>query len=189
MATWNQGCPWKKKLTHMRGTTAVLTQLKAAVEKLNDNYIMSDPALAVGTCGLKVSVGAIVNNIGGSLYTKTATANLALPACATVPTAKYGGFAFQIGADGTIDVIAASNNACGYSSTASAIAGLSAVAASHSRIGTLAQYAGVCNFVPGTSHLSGAGAATSAAATFTDAQTLFEIIGASITCSVPDTDI
>lgn len=189
MATWSQGCPWKKKLTHMRGVSDVLNEMSTALEQVQSkSYVLTDVSAAIGTCQLKVSLAATDYTVNGIQYSKTAVANQALPACATVPTAKYGAFAWQIGSDGTVDGVAATANATGYSTAAAALAGLPAVSSNHARMATLVHYSGVCNFVPGTSKLSAHGA-TSAVATFADGQTLFEMIAATLTTSVPQTDI
>lgn len=186
MATWNQGCPWKKKLTHMRGTTNVLTELKAALLALDDSHPMTDPSLAVHACTSYVSIPATYNNIQGSLKLVSAAKQTLSAAGSAIPATKYGAYAFQVGSNGTIDTIAAAANGTGYATAPLAIAGLSAAPADHARLGTLTVYAGLSTaFTPGTTALSGA----SAVASFTDASTLFEVITASLATDVPQTDI
>lgn len=186
MATWNQGCPWKKKLTHMRGTTDVLTELKAAVAEAANSAPMSSPALAVHACTAYVNIAATYNNIQGNLKLVSAAKQTLSAVGSAIPATKYGAYAFQVGSNGTIDTVAASGNGTGYASGALALAGLSAAPADHSRLGTLTVYAGTSStFTPGTTALSG----TSAVATFANATSLFALMAATLATDVPQTDI
>ena len=184
MPTWNQGCSWKKKLTHMRGTTAILTQLKAAIVALNDNGVKTDPSLAVHACTSYVNVASTVYQITGSEY-KLIETKATLSGLGTIPANKYGAFAFDVDATGTVTAYSATANPTGYTTAPLAIAGLPAVASTSVRLGTLAEFGGFSTaFVPGTTVLS----AGSAIASFTDSTTLWDAIAASITESVPSTD-
>lgn len=185
--SWNQGAPWKKKLAHFRDTTALLTEVKAALQKFGDSYAIGDFALTTGACTQKVYNSAADYSISGVQYNRTAVAT-ALTGC-TVPTAKYGAFSFDVGANTTIDVAAASGNKTGYASAALALAGLSSAATDHARMGTLVVYAGACNFVPGTTHIAGGSKPSGLTTTFADASTLFEVVDAAITETVPEVDV
>lgn len=149
--------------------------------KLQGNYLLTDPALAVGTTATNVATGAIYFSIGGSVYYKAAVATGTAPGNDVVPSGKYGAVAFDIGADGTIDAIEATANATGYASAALAIAGIAACAADHVRIGTVTVTKSDGDFTFGTTELS----AANVTAAYVDATTMFNAIGAAVSDSTP----
>lgn len=185
MATWNQGTTWKKKLTWMRNTKSVLDEVTTGLGYLNDSRPMTSAGLAVASgCTAKVAIAATYNLIDGSVYEKAAVAGQALSG-STVPSTKYGAFAFEIGTDGVVDLRAATANGTGYATSALALAGIPSTCASHSRLGTISVAAGATNFIPGTTKLT----TCNATATFANATTVFNAIAGYLTTAVPATDI
>lgn len=97
--------------------------------------ILVSPALAIGSTNTAVASGAFTFDIAGTGYTKAAVTAGTAPGNDVIPKGKYGAVAFDIGADGTIDVVEATNNATGYATAALAVAGLAAPASAHTRMG------------------------------------------------------
>jgi hypothetical protein len=97
--------------------------------------ILTGAALAIGSTKPNVANGAFTYYIAGTKYSKSATAAGTAPGNDVIPQNKYGAVALDIGTDGTIDAVEASDNATGYDSAVLAVAGLPAVAASHVRMG------------------------------------------------------
>jgi hypothetical protein len=110
--------------------------------------------LAIGTDTTKVLTPAFVYSINGTSYGK-ATAETAL-GNDVIPVGTYGAVALDIGTDGTIDLIEATNNAVGYGSSSLAAAGLPAVAANHVRIGYVTASKSDGAFTFGTTALNAA---------------------------------
>lgn len=120
------------------------------------DYIISTPTLAIGTTPTAVSNIAFQYVINGTVYSKAAVAAGTAPGNDVIPLGTYGAVALDIGADGTIDVIEAGDNATGYASAALAIAGIAAVAADHVRMGTVTVIKSDGDFTFGTTELSAA---------------------------------
>lgn len=98
--------------------------------------LITTPSLAIGTSAKTAVLNAAFTfDVGGTGYSK-ASAETA-PGNDVIPQNKYGAVGFEIGADGTIDAIEATDNATGYDSSALAIAAIPAVAADHVRIGVV----------------------------------------------------
>lgn len=97
--------------------------------------ILVSPALAIGSTNTAVASGAFTFDIAGTGYAKAAVTAGTAPGNDVIPKGKYGAVAFDIGADGTIDVVEATNNATGYATAALAVAGLAAAAPAHTRMG------------------------------------------------------
>jgi hypothetical protein len=124
--------------------------------KLLGNYLFSKPTLAIGSTNTAVSSIAFDYLIAGIKYAKAAVAAGTAPGNDVVPQSTYGAVAFDIGADGTIDAIEATNNATGYASAALAVAGLPAVASGHVRMGYVTAIKSDGAFTFGTTALNAA---------------------------------
>jgi len=118
--------------------------------------LQSLPVLAVGSTATAVSNGAFNFQINGRSYAKAAVAAGTAPGNDVVPQSTYGAVAFDIGINGTIDVIEAGANATGYATAVLAIAGIAAVAADHVRMGTVTVIKSDGAFTFGTTELSAA---------------------------------
>lgn len=112
--------------------------------------------LAIGTTKTNVAHGAVPLLIAGKFYTLPANAvGVALPT-GTIFKDKYGAFAVEVGADLTVDVRAAADNATGYASAALALAAVKAMAAAsgHKRLGYIVIHtADAADFTNGTTAL------------------------------------
>lgn len=132
--------------------------------------LTASAALAIGSTPTAVASGAFTFDIAGTGYSKSAVAAGTAPGNDTIPQNKYGAVAFEIGADGTIDAIEATDNATGYDTALLAVAGLPVVAASHTRMGYVtAMSTEAGGFVFGTTSLAAAN--TTVAYTSTTAYT------------------
>lgn len=121
----------------------------------SDNLITS-PGLAIGSTNTAVASTAFSFRVNGVTYAKAAVATGTAPGNDVIPQGTYGAVALDIGADGTIDVIEAADNATGYASAALAIAGIAAVAADHVRMGTVTATKSDGDFTFGTTALDAA---------------------------------
>jgi len=141
---------------------AVLTEIKLAQNRMFNTMIKGDKILneatiAIGSTKTNVAYGQVDYLIDGAHYRLAANAVGVALAAVTVPQNKYGAWAFDVGADGTVDVIAATDNATGYVTATNALAGIAAVAANHVRLGWLtAMSSDAGGFVAGTTELDAA---------------------------------
>jgi hypothetical protein len=133
---------------------------------LGDNLDIT-PALAIGSTTQNVANGVFTYRVNGTGYYKAAVAAGTAPGNDVIPQSKYGAVALDIGADGTVDVIEAGDNATGYTSAALAIAGIAAVAADHVRMGTVTATKSDGAFTFGTTALNAANSTVA----YTDAAT------------------
>jgi len=156
---------------------AVVDDIKA---KLQGNYVIGVPALAIGSTPTAVSSALFHYFVGGKHYIKAAVAAGTAPGNDVVPTGTFGAVAFDIGADGTIDAIEAAANATGYASAVLAVAGIPAAAAGHARIGWVTATKSDGNFTFGTTEL----AAANTTVAYTDATTLANAITTSAPASL-----
>jgi|GEM_PF-5314945 hypothetical protein len=118
--------------------------------------MLTGAALAIGSTKTNVYSGAFTYYIDGVKYAKAEVAAGTAPGNDVIPQNKYGAVAFDIGADGTIDVVEATDNATGYDSAVLAVAGLPAVEAAHVRIGYVTAMCSTGNFTFGTTDLDAA---------------------------------
>jgi hypothetical protein len=132
-------------------------------KRANDG-VSSSATLAIATATDDVKNAAFKFVISGVGYDKAPVDGTALTG-ANIPQAKYGGWAFQIGADGTIDVVESADNATGYDSSALAIDAIPAVAPSHVRMGTITASKSDAVFIPATTLLGAANVTTTIAST------------------------
>lgn len=149
------------------------------IAKLQGNYVIGVPALAIGSTPTAVSTALFHYFIGGKHYIKAAVAAGTAPGNDEIPVGLYGAVAFDIGADGTIDAVEATANATGYASAVLAVAGLPAAATAHARIGWVTATKSDGAFTFGTTQLDAANTTVA----YTDAPTLVN----SITDAAPAT--
>lgn len=151
--------------------------------KLQGDYIITTPGLAIGSDTSAVSNVAFNYIINGVPYAKAAVAAGTEPGNDAIPQSTFGACAFDIGTDGTIDAVEATDNATGYASAALAAAGLPAVAADHARMGyvTASDSSGVFTF--GTTALNAANTTVA----YTNGTSAFAAIGAAVASSAPAT--
>jgi len=115
--------------------------------------IKTGAALAIGSTPTAVASGAFTFDIAGTGYSKTAVAAGTAPGNDVIPQTKYGAVAFDIGVNGTIDVVEATGNATGYDSAVLAVAGLPAAEAAHVRMGYVTATKSDGDFTFGTTNL------------------------------------
>ena len=126
--------------------------------KVDDHFLNSAPSLAIGTTKTAVAHAEFTHWHEQTEYTEPALAAGKALAGDTIPQNKYGAFRLEIGADETLDLVAASDNATGYNTAELALAGLPAVSASHVAVGTITvTHTDIGGFVPGTTELDAAG--------------------------------
>lgn len=110
--------------------------VKSALNVFGGDGLITCPGLGIGTTPANVANQAFTYIINGQLYFKAAVAAGTAPGNDEIAATKYGAVAFDIGADGTIDAIEATNQAAAqFASAALAVAALPAVAADHVRMG------------------------------------------------------
>lgn len=174
------GIPQGDLVSTLRNVRDVVNELQAdhatfktcvdtILAKLQGNYVVGVPALAIGSTPTAVATALFHYFIGGKHYIKAAVAAGTAPGNDVVPQALYGAVAFDIGADGTLDAVEATANATGYASAVLAVAGLPAAAAGHARVGWVTATKSDGTFTFGTTEL---GAANTTVA-YTDATTMF----------------
>ena len=146
--------------------------------KLKGNYNTSLPGLAIGSTPENVANVAFDFQVGGIRYTKAAVAAGTAPGNDVVPVDLYGAVALDIDAAGTITVAEAAANSTGYASAALALAGIPAVAATKTRMGTVSVIRATAGaFTFGATSLADGDTTV----VYTDGQTAFEAIGAAVT--------
>lgn len=118
--------------------------------------ILDDPNLAIGSTVQNVAIDAFDFSINGTTYSKGAVAAGTAPGATVVPISKFGAVAFDIGINGVIDAISATDNATGYTTAAEAILGLPDPAVEHIRIGVVTASKSDGSFTFGTTALNAA---------------------------------
>ncbi|MDD4339205.1 MAG: hypothetical protein PHV00_05945 [Syntrophales bacterium] len=122
------------------------------------------PNLQAGTEPEGVATDDFIYYLSDTKYAAAAVpAGTALTGSA-IPLGKYGAWRLEIGADGTLDMVAATDNATGYASAALALAGLPTLQSAHVAVGTVTVTKSDGIFTPGTTSLT----ATGVTAAFTD---------------------
>lgn len=149
--------------------------------KMQGNYVIGVPALAIGSNADDVATAAFDFMIGGKLYSKAAVTAGTGPGTDVIPQETFGAVALDIGADGTIDAVSAADNATGYASAVLAVAGLPAAATGHARIGWVTVTKSDGDFTFGTTNLDAANTTVA----YTDAPTLANSIGSAVSSSAP----
>jgi len=144
-------CRWQQFIVMGNGE-----QMLALDTSVLTNGILTSPAGAVGSTAANVANAAFDFYITSAKYTKAADAVGTAPGNDVVPQGKYGAVRFDIGADGTFDVVEATGNATGYDTAALAEAGLPAVADAHERVITVTATKSDSAFTFGTTALNAA---------------------------------
>jgi hypothetical protein len=119
--------------------------------------IKTGAALAIGTTPTAVASGTFTFDAAGTGYAKAAVEAGTAPGNDVIPQTKYGAVAFDIGANGTVDAVEATDNATGYNSSALAIAGLPAIEAAHARMGYVTATKSDGDFTFGITNLNAEG--------------------------------
>ena len=143
--------------TYVQCINPSLTQgamLQCVSAQVASNGIKTGATLAIGTTPAYVANGAFTYDVNGIGYSKTATPAGTAPGNDVVPSGKFGAVAFDIGIDGTIDAIEATDNATGYNTGAYAIAGLPQEASGHIRMGYITATKSDGSFTFGTTALN-----------------------------------
>lgn len=136
----------------------IITNFNTLRNNLAGDYLDSTAALAIGSSKPNVATGAFEFHVNGIEYQKAAVAAGTALSGDNLPTAKSGAWALDIGADGTIDITPAADNATGYADAATAAAAIPAVAADHVRLGYVTvDNASGGDFDPGTTDLDAVG--------------------------------
>lgn len=143
--------------------------------KLQGDYIITTPTLAIGSTNTAVSNVAFDFLVNGAPYAKAAVAAGTAPGNDVIPTGTYGAVALDIGTDGTIDAVEATGNATGYASAA--------LAADHARMGYVTASKSDGAFTFGTTALN----AASTTVAYTNGTSAFAAIGAAVATSPPAT--
>ena len=128
--------------------------LNSLLAGLGGDYLDSTTTLAIGSDAFSVSNIAFQFHINGVEYNKAADAAGTALSGDDIPQNKYGAWAFDIAANGTITVVPATDNATGYTTAVLAAAGLPVVAADKVRMGYVTAMNSAAVFVPGTTELS-----------------------------------
>lgn len=162
-----------------------MDDLKTLVNDIR-SQLAGDEMMGDGDCAqassdtTAVDIGAFDFIVNGVMYSEAANTDVALGDTDTTDNGEVAGYAFDIGADGTVDAIAAADNAGGdYADAAAALAALPAVTSDHVRICTLTVAADTGTFVAGTDDPDDA----NTTATFTDQTTAFAGIASAVSSS------
>ena len=97
--------------------------------------VLNSACLSTGTTADQVATKAFQFRVLGVAYTKAAVAAGTAPTATAIPEDTWGLFGFEIGVNGTIDLVDAADNATGYATEALAIAARPSTSASHCIIG------------------------------------------------------
>lgn len=134
-----------------------LTSLKSFADSLKSSFtgkgMLGKAGLAIGSTKPNVATSACSYIIAGVQYSKAAVAAGTALSGDNVPKNKYGAWALDIDAAGTITIVPASANSTGYSSAALAVTGLPAANAAKVRLGYVTAMNSAAAFVPGTTDL------------------------------------
>lgn len=131
----------------------IKTNFNTLRSSLVGDYLVDTVVLSMATAKDDVKSTEFDYVINGVGYHKDAVDGTALTA-QSVPQNKYGAWAFDIGADGTIDVVPATANATtGYDSAVLASGALPAVASDHVRMGYVTAMNTAGAFVGATTEL------------------------------------
>ena len=149
---------------------------------LSGDYLWNTVTLSVGSTATAVATTAFYYAINGEMYLKAAEAAGTAPGNDVIPSGTFGAVALDIGADGTIDAVEATDNATGYASAVLAAAALPAVAANHVRLGYVTVTKSDGDFTFGTTDLD----AVNATAAFTSGTgTMVAALGSAVATSTP----
>jgi hypothetical protein len=170
--------------------TALRTLANASKTLVNDirtkltafvaNGMLSSAGLVIGSTPANVATVEFLYTISGVVYSKAAVAAGTAPGNDVIVQAKYGAVAFDIGADGTIDVIEATNQAAAQFTTAvAAIAALPAAGSGHVRMGYVTAMKSDGAFTFATTSL----AAANTTVAYTSSAGVLAALGAAVTAA------
>ena len=142
-------------------------------DTLVGNYPMTGAGLAIGSTATHVANAAFTFSIAGVQYQEAALVAGTAPGNDVIPVGTFGAVAFDIGADGTVDVIEASANATGYVTAAIASAALADPLTGHARMGFVTASKSDGAFTFGTTDLDAANTTVA----YTDGDTTVDVIG------------
>jgi len=154
------GFTQKDQYTFYGNVVTLVNELKSLLNEVRNlfagDYLVTKTTLAIGSTTTAVASAAFDYVVNGTRYSKAAVTTGTAPGNDVIPQSKFGAVAFDIGTNGTIDAIEASDNATGYASAALAVAGLPAVAADHVRMGYVTATKSDGAFTFGTTDLDAA---------------------------------
>ena len=105
--------------------------------KVDVDFLNSAPSVAIGSTKTNIAHAEFTHWHAQVEKTEPALPVGKILAGANIPQSLYGAFRLEIGADETLDLVAATDNATGYASSVLALAGLPSVQANHVNVGTL----------------------------------------------------
>lgn len=151
---------------------AIRTLINQQRLALLGDVFLTQTALAIGSATTCVSYSASAYMINGTKYEITASSvgkSITSAEITTIYQNKYGAIGFDVGINGTVDLVQAPANATGYASAALAAAALPASAADHARMGYITIIKTDGAFTPGTTALN----AANVTVVYTNTGTLF----------------
>jgi len=160
--------------------TSLTTQINGIKTIFNGKGMVGSAGLAIGSTKPNVANGNLFYIIGGVQYYLAADAVGTALSGDNVPQNKFGAWALDIDAAGSITIAPAAANAAGYASAALAGAGIPAVAATKVRLG----YATAINtgavFDPGTTNLDAVGVTD----TYVNSDSIYNSIGTAVSMNL-----
>lgn len=170
-------------ITVVSDIKTLVNDIRTKLTAFVSNGMLSSAALGIGTTASDVATGLCLYTVGGIVYTKAAVAAGTPPGNDVIPIGTYGAVALDIGADGVIDAVEATDNATGYGSAALAAAGLPAVGADHVRMGYVTASKSDGAFTFGTTLLDAANTTVA----YTSSAGVLVGLGAAVSSSAPAT--
>lgn len=143
---------------------------------LKGDYVIGATGIDTGSTTANVSNLAVEYGINGIVYKLGADAVGTALSGDNIPQGTYGAWRLEVGADGTVDIIEAADNATGYASAVLAVAGLPVLSADHVSLGTVTASKSDGVFDPGTTGLDDGNTTED----FIDGTTMFAAIGAAV---------
>ena len=123
---------------------------------MREDELLSYVGLGIGTTPQNAATLAVYFRIGGQEYYKAAVAAGTALAGVNIPQSKYGAWRLEIGINGTIDIVPATNNATGQDSAAAAVLDLPVLSSAHASLGVVTAMKSDAVFDPGTTALDAA---------------------------------
>jgi len=151
-----RSCRWQSHILLGNGAEQLSFNISDGTLSILKNTEGGGSNPKIGTTKTNIATGKFTYAISGTEYIKDAVAAGTAPGTDVIPQNKYGAVALDIGADGTLDLVKATNNTTGYDTSALALAGLPAVAADHVRACTLTVMKSDGAFTFGTTELDAA---------------------------------
>jgi hypothetical protein len=170
-----------KWLTSARTTPSLTTPPTANYDiyivdgvSATSDFVLNSATLAIGTTNTAVSTVAFTFVVNGVSYAKAAVAAGTAPGDDVIVATKYGAVAFDIGANGTIDAVEATDQAAAEFTTAAlAVAALPACASDHVRLGYVTATKSDGAFTFGTTALN----AVNSTVAYTSSVPQYDIMG------------